>query len=150
MVGRQEVTAQVHLDDRVPLLHRHLRDGAVAQDPGVVDQRVQPAPGVDGPRHQGPRRVVLGAVAGVQHGLAAGRRDLVDDGLPGLGVQLVDHHPGTLAGQLERLAAADAAACAGDDRDPAVQKTHAGDPMRRPGDAPTRPGARTAGSPGPC
>ena len=119
--------------------------------PGVVDQRVEPAPGVDGAvATRAARGVVLGAVAGVEHRLAAGRRDLVDDGLPGLGVQLVDHHAGTLAGQLDRLAAADAAARAGDDRDLAVQKTHAGDPMRRPGDAPTRPGARTAGSPGPC
>ena len=72
--------------------------------------------------------VLLGAVTGVEHRLAAGRRDLVDDRLADVGVELVDDDPRAFAGELDRLTAADAAPRAGDDRDPAVQESHAGDP----------------------
>ena len=91
--------------------------------------------GVDRRRDQPARGVVLGAVAGVEHRLATGGGDLVDDRLADLGIELVDHHAGALAGELERLTAADAATCAGDDRDPAVHQTHGGDPTQRPGTA---------------
>ena len=37
-------TSQVHVDDRVPFVERHLADRSVAKDPGVVDQDIEPAP----------------------------------------------------------------------------------------------------------
>ena len=66
-------------------------------------------------------------------GAAARRDDLVDDLLRGRGVgafaagaaaEVVDDDRGALAREQQRVAAADAAARAGDDRDLAVEQTH--------------------------
>ena len=107
-VRRRVVAPQVHLDDRVPLLGGHLRQRAVAQDAGVVDQRVEPAELLDGGAHDALAVLDLGAVADVQHGRATARGDLVDDGLAGRLVDLADDHAGSLARQLERLTPAEA------------------------------------------
>src|SRR3546814_10767871 len=47
LAGRCEGALQVHLDDRVPLGLAHVREHAVAQDPGVVDEDVETTEGVD-------------------------------------------------------------------------------------------------------
>ncbi len=119
------MAAQVHLDDGVPLLRRHLDQRAVAQDAGVVDQGVEPAELLDRGVHDRLRGLDLGAVADREHRRAAGRDDLVDDGLAGRLVDLADDDAGALAGELDRLTAAEAASGAGDDRDLAVQESHA-------------------------
>jgi hypothetical protein len=130
-MGRQEMAAQVDLDHGVPLVDAHLRDGAVAQDAGVVDQRVEPSERVDRRCDQPARGVVLGAVARVQHRFSTCRSDLLDHCLADLGIELVDHHASAFASQFESLPAPDAATRAGDDCDLAVHETHAGDTTQR-------------------
>ena len=48
VAGQQEVAAQVHRDDRVPVLVGHVEQHAVAGDPGVVDDDAEPAEAVGG------------------------------------------------------------------------------------------------------
>ena len=73
------------------------------------------------------------AVVVVRDALAAGGGDLVDDllrgglvgALTGAGTaEVVDHDLRALAREQQRLGAADAATCAGDDRDLAVEESH--------------------------
>ncbi len=123
-VGRRVVPAQVHLDDGVPLLRCHLGQGAVAQDPRVVDERIQPAELAERGGHDRLRVVDLRAVAEVQDGGAARCGDLVDDGLTGLGVDLTHDDARPLTGQLDGFTAAQAASSAGDDRDLALEESH--------------------------
>ena len=73
-MGHRVVAAQVHRDDRVPLLGRHLHQGAVAQDAGVVDQSVETAELLDRGLHQPVRDVDVTAVTDARDGRAAGRR----------------------------------------------------------------------------
>jgi hypothetical protein len=114
----------VHLDDRVPLLGRHLRERAVAQDAGVVHQRVEPSELLDGRADDALAVLDLGAVADVEDGRPTGRRDLVDDGLAGRLVDLADDHGSPLPGELEGLTPAESSPGARDDRDLAVQESH--------------------------
>ena len=88
-----------------------------------------------GPLSADPRRaddplpvLDLGAVAEVEHGAPTRGDDLVDDRLPGRLVHLADDDARALGGELQRLTATEAAPCAGDDRDLAVQESHAAGP----------------------
>ena len=103
----------------------HFGEGLVAQDAGVVDQDMDAAPGFlrlgDHFFHLG----IFGDIAAIRHGLAASRLDFLDHGERGIGMagaiaraaKIVDHDFRTAPRQLERIAAAKAAACAGDDGD---------------------------------
>src|SRR5699024_11023963 len=104
----------------------HLGERLVAQDAGVVDEDVDPAPRVDHGAHQGIDRGPVGDVVPVDDRLAAGRGDLVDDLLGGGGgaalavhvaAEIVDDDPGATLGQCEGVGAAESAARSGDDRD---------------------------------
>jgi hypothetical protein len=84
---------------------------------------------VDGGLHQLPGLPEVGHVGAVGHGLATRRADLLHHflGRPRgatlavkLHAQVVDHHLGTLAGELEGVGPSDAAARAGNDDDPAL------------------------------
>src|SRR5581483_9593147 len=75
----------------------------------------------------------LGDVVGVGDRLAAHVLDLGDHllrggavvaGAVGRSAEVVDHDFGALGGEKEGVFTADAAPCAGDDRDPAVKLTH--------------------------
>ena len=102
----------------------HLDQRPVAQDAGVVDQRVQLPVGVGRGADQLVGDVDLGAVAEDERGGAARRDDLVDHRLPGVAVELGEHDRRPLARQLDRLAAPDAAARPGHDGHPAVKESH--------------------------
>ena len=145
-VRHGEVALQVDADDVVPVGLVHVEAHLVPQDPGVVDQDVELAPGVDGLGHQ-----ALGArpgahVVGVEGGLAPGGDDVVDRLLGGVDVRcprpcaaapdVVDDDLGALGGEEQRLLASDAPPCAGDDGDLAVEHAHletSSDPEPGPG-----------------
>src|ERR1019366_6091847 len=70
----QEYTAEIHADDRVPLIHRHAADHgavfhfhqqAVAHDPGIVHQPVQTAEVGHDARHGGGDFAFVGDVHAV-------------------------------------------------------------------------------------
>ena len=124
--GGQEVPAQVHADDGVPVVVGHLGQRLVPQDAGVVDQRVEPAELAHGGLDEPVRDVGIGDVA--RDGDRAPPRggDLVGHRLAGGRVELGDHDRRALCGALQRLAPADAATRTGDDHDLAVQKSHPG------------------------
>src|SRR3546814_7084394 len=112
VAGDGEVPLQVHAHHGVPLVLGHVGEHAVAHEPGVVDHRVEPTEGVDGRAHHGGRILEAGDVTPVGHRLATRAADLVDHlagrsaAAPGpveLAAEVVDHHPGALAGQLERM-----------------------------------------------
>src|SRR5690606_15196131 len=76
IAGQQEMTAQVHRDDGVPVLIGHVEQHLVAGDPGVVHDDAQSAQVVGGLNQfvgGGP----LADVAGDRHPLGAGGGDLV-------------------------------------------------------------------------
>ena len=79
----QNIAAQVHPDDRVPLLDRHVDEHPVADDAGVAHHGVETAEGVDRLRDEAAGAVPVADVVAVDDGLAAGRDDLVDDLLAG-------------------------------------------------------------------
>src|SRR5262249_18393248 len=103
----QEMPAQVHGDDGVPLLVGHVEQHPVAGDPGVVHDDVQPAQPV-GRFEQLVGGGAFADVAGDRDRLGTGlgtfRRDLVHyvGGVQG-GGDVVDDDGGALPGQAERL-----------------------------------------------
>ena len=123
--GRHEVALQVDVDDVVPLLLRHRHEHAVAQDAGVVDQHVEVAEGVDRGADQRLAAVPARDVVVRRDGLAAGGADLLGGLLRDL-AEVVDDDLGALGREQARVLAPEAAAGAGDDRDPAVECPHAG------------------------
>ena len=77
--GQMEDARQVRLDDGIPFVRRHLRQRAVAGDPGVVDEDVDAAEMLLDARDgcADGNRIANIATDGVR--LAPGRRDLGDD-----------------------------------------------------------------------
>src|SRR5690606_31788105 len=104
----------------------HVLERGVPQDPGVVDDDVDAAPGVERRLHDGPAALGGGDRVVVGHGLAAGGLDLVDHllgrrraaaGAVHRAAEVVDHHVGAPPGELEGVGPAEAATRTGDDRD---------------------------------
>ena len=123
----------MHADDGVPLVLAHADDEAVAQDPGVVYEHVQVAVVLDGLADHPLSALPVGGVVEVGDGAAAERDDLVDQllgggavvaGSVGAAPDVVDDDARSLTSEEERVLAADAAPCAGDDRDSSVQRSH--------------------------
>ena len=109
---------------------RHVVEGLVAQDAGVVDDDVDAAERVERGLHD--RRAALGRGDASRCWRPRRRRglDLVDDvrgrarrrpGAVDRAAEVVDDDPGAAAGELERVRPAEAATGAGDDRDLAVE-----------------------------
>jgi hypothetical protein len=105
------------------LLRGHVRQHAVAQDPGVVHEDVQVAECLDRLVDHPSGTVEVGDVVVVGDGLAAGRLDLVDDLLGGCGVgtgavpaaaAVGDDDLRAIRGEQQRVLAADPAASACD------------------------------------
>ncbi|GAA3035027.1 hypothetical protein GCM10020000_10600 [Streptomyces olivoverticillatus] len=81
VLERQEVPLEVDVDDRVPVVLAEVDEHAVAQEPGVVDERVQPPVGLQGEGRQGGGALGGGDVAAVRDGPAAAGADLLGDPL---------------------------------------------------------------------
>ena len=127
-----EGAVQVHLDDRVPFLGRHVVEHAVAQDAGVVHNHVDATEIVDRRLHDLLRIFPLGDAVGVRHraALAVGLGDLRHHLLRRADIvalagdrraDIVHHHLGAVRRQADRRRAADAAPRAGDHGDLAVK-----------------------------
>ena len=121
------------MDDRVPLLLRHVDQDPVTQDAGVVDQHMEIAEGLDGGVDEPLAALPVADVVGVGHRLAAGRPDLVDHLLGRRAIvaravhrtaEVVDHDPGTLGSEEQCVLTPDAPSCPGDDGDPSLQCSH--------------------------
>ena len=132
VLARRPRAVQVHLDDRVEVLGRHVEDRAVPNDAGVVHEDVEPTE---------LRHGLLDHLAGlvvVRHVGVVGRRHAtaVLDDLHGLirrsgraltrhrSAEVVDQHVRPVLGQLHRVAAADAVPRPRDDGHLAVEQTH--------------------------
>ena len=129
----RERALEVHRDHRVPLGLFHVGEHAVAQDAGVVDERVEPAERVDRALDHAARAGEVGDVLAVGDGFAAHRLDLLDDFHRGaerpavavhVAAEVVDDDLGALGGVGQRVLAADAPSRSGDDDDAAVADTH--------------------------
>ena len=116
--ARDEVTLEVDVDDRVPLLLGHVEAHLVPEDPGVVDEHVEAAELVDRLRDQRLPAVPGGDVVEVRDGPTAGGDDLVGDLLgralvralaARLAAEVVHDDRGTLGREQQRLGPADAA-----------------------------------------
>ena len=112
---KPERGVQVDRHDALPFVVRHLQESGRRADGGVVDQDVDGAEALQGPRRQ-PVHVRADAdVAEHGHGL-----DAMGEGLPGDGVagrlvaRAVDHHVEAVPGQGEDDGAADIAPRPGD------------------------------------
>ena len=120
-VRHPEAAERVDAVDQVPVFLRHLVEGAVAEDAGVVDDDVDPLPGVE--RGLDDLRAVFDRVV-VGDGLTAGGLDLLHHlvrrgaalAATGRGAtQVVDHHLRAAAGQQQGVCASQAVAGAGDE-----------------------------------
>ena len=118
------------VEDGVDEVGRHVVEALVAQDPGVVHDDVDAAEGVERALHD--RRAALGRRhrIGVEHGLAAGVLDLVDDllarsraatGAVDGATDVVDDDQRAPARQEQGVLPPQAAARTGDDRHLAVE-----------------------------
>ena len=144
-----EVALEVDPDHVVPVGLVHVEGHLVAQDPGVVDQDVERAEGVDGLVDDvlaaGPRADVVavdGRVAALlldQRHHFLGRVRVLRALAVQAGADVVDDDPCALAGEDQCLFASDASSCAGDDRHLAVEQSH--------GDASLCRSMRSAGRP---
>ena len=122
-----EVTLQVDVDDRVPLLLGHRHEHAVAQDAGVVHEHVEASEGVDGGAHQRLATGPAGDVVVRRDGFASAGADLLGRLLGDL-TEIVDDDLGTLGREESRVLAPEAPTGARDDRDPAVECPHGAAP----------------------
>ncbi len=130
----------MHLHDGVEVLRRHREHHAVAQDAGVVHQHVELAEVLDRGVDDVLRAVEVGDAVVVRDGFAAPLDDDVDDVVGGALVafafaahrsaEVVDDDLGTVIGEHDRFAAADAVARSGDDRHLAVEHAHLRGPPR--------------------
>ena len=115
----------------IPVRFRDVEDHAFAEDAGVVDEDVEAAEGIEGGLDdalgagEGSDGVVVGD--GRPAGVADGVHDLIGGVVGAIplardgSAEVVDDDLGALGGEEERLAAADAPAGAGDDRDAALE-----------------------------
>jgi hypothetical protein len=94
MAGGVEGAFQVDRDHGVPVLLLHLEDHAVPQDPGHVDQDVEPPEFGDRPLDEPPAGVEVSNVRRVNKGHTASLGDAGDDVLrrPNVGACAVDSH----------------------------------------------------------
>src|SRR5580700_9571295 len=129
-----EVTLEVHADDVVPVGLVHVERHLVPEDAGVVHEDVERAERVDGLFHHVLAALPRADVVTVDYGVATVLPDEVDHLLgrvdigAALAVQartdVVDDDLCALLCEDERLFAADAAPCAGDDCNLAVEQSH--------------------------
>jgi hypothetical protein len=128
-----ECALEMDADDRIELLLRHFVEEAVAQIAGIVDDRVDPAEGVDRRHHHGVRAVPARDAVGVGDCAAAGRDNLVGDLLSDrraarftaqAHAEIIDDDGGASLREIERDAAPHPAASAGDQRDLSVHNAH--------------------------
>lgn len=114
----------MHAHDHVPVLLGQAQEHAVTQHAGVVDDDLHIAKGSQRGLQNRLRTGHGGDVTGVGQRLAAGSPDFLGHGLGGFGADVVDHHICTFLREGQRIGAAQATACTGDDDGSLVANTH--------------------------
>ena len=121
---------QMHVHDRLEILERHLGEALVAQDSGIVDEDIDPAPRLHGAVHHVGDFIGPGHVGAMGDRLAAVLRDLVDDRLRRTDraaravhrpAQIIDHDFRAARSQCQRMRAAKPCPCARDNGHSAVK-----------------------------
>jgi hypothetical protein len=120
-LGAVDRAEQVHVDDAAKILQRHLGEGLVPQDAGIVHQHVHPAPGVHGLGDHRLDLLEVSDVGAVSQRFTAGRVNLVDHRSGRLGPEVIDHDLCSVRGQRQGVGAAQARAGAGHDGDPIIE-----------------------------
>ena len=137
-----EAAVEVDVQDGFPVFRGHFHQALVPEDPGIIDQNVQPPKGFQGGVDDVLSPGGLGHIVRVGHGLAPGGPDLVHHGLgrgggsvtgavPGT-AQIVDHHLGTAFGQFQGIGPAQTGPGPGDHGHPALE-VQIGGQVGRPG-----------------
>ena len=128
-----EVAGQVHIDDSLPILGEHVVEHLVAQDPGGVEDDVQPAESVARLLHHRQAIVEFGNGAVIGGRLAARVFDLIDDFLrrrlvrplaAAAGAGIIDDDLGAVRSHQLGDFGPDPAACSRTDRDPPFEHAH--------------------------
>src|SRR3989304_2101903 len=101
-LGAEEGPLEIHVEDQVPLLLRHLGGHRVPVDPGIVDQDVHPPPGCGHLADHFFYFGLLGHVARHGQGLRAGRLDFLGDLLRARRIGVVDRHQRPFPGEALR------------------------------------------------
>src|ERR1700761_5246467 len=126
-------TVEVHLEDGIPVLERHLVEGAVAQDAGVADDAVDLAELVDRGLDDVLGALGLGDAVVVGDRSAPGVLDLLDDivghVVSGAGAvagtaEVVDHDAGAFFGEGQRVLAPQTTTGSGDDDNAILHSGH--------------------------
>ena len=125
---------EMHIDDAVPVLVRHLVEHHVAQDSGGIDNRVQAFERVPRLFDYVPHARAAGHRIGIRDGLSTRCLDLARDDFcwpcrafvaaSNAAAQIVHHHASALARGQERTLLADAVCPAGDENNLAFQHSH--------------------------
>ena len=122
-----EVALEVDAHDRVPLVLGHVGEHAVAHDPRVVDDRVEPPEDLDRLADEVPGSGEVADVVAVHDRRSTRRLDLGDDlgggpagpaGAVQFGPDVVDDDLRALTGELQCVGTTEAARRAGHDHDP--------------------------------
>src|SRR5581483_2177975 len=139
-LGHEERAEEMDVENGLKILGREVREGFIAEDPGVVDDNVDGAEGVESLLDN--RRSTFWTCDGVHvgDGLAAGGADDLNRvgggsrsaaGPVGAPADVVDDDPGSPAGEFQRVGSAEAAPGSGDDGDLAIKiDWHGGRPPR--------------------
>jgi hypothetical protein len=137
-MGEGEGALEVDVDDRVPVLLGEVRDGRIAQDPGIVDDCVESTARRDGALDEVGHGTPVAGRSRPDHRLPPSGDDGVDDLLrrilihtlsPKGDTEIVHHHGGAVRRKFEAVAAAQAAPPAGHDDDAVIEQSlvcHAG------------------------
>jgi hypothetical protein len=113
---RRKRSLKVHLDHRIPLVLGHIRQHAVAQDAGIVDEDIEPAEGVDGLLDHGLRALPIAYIGRIGDSRAAGLLDGVHYGRGcscigaraiDAGADVVDHDLGAMGRKQEGVLASE-------------------------------------------
>ena len=124
MGGAVERPHDIRLDQRTRGRGVEIPDLGQVEQGGVVDQPVDAAVAFDAGVDQPFRLVPLADVGDAHHRRAADRANRRGGLLGEIDVDIVDHHPGTLARAAFDAGPADALARAGDDDGFAIQHAH--------------------------
>ena len=131
-LGAVDRPHQVDVDDEAEILQLHLGEGLVAQDTGVVDQDVDPAPARHRRLDHGLDGDGVGHRGGIGHGLAPQGDDFSDNRLGGTAgsarsvpcpAEVVDDDAGPAGRQGEGVRTPESTTRSGYDRDPTFE-TH--------------------------
>jgi hypothetical protein len=124
-LGAMHAAHQMHIGDQAEIFHRTFGKTFVSQDARIVHENVNATPAIHGLRHHVLYLRQICNVGAMRHCLTAEAFNFSNHCKRGLRIgtltrdgttQIVDHHSGASLGQLNSVAASEAATGAGDQR----------------------------------